>query len=184
MHKNRNTIQQHLVISALGHDQPGLLKELTGAVLDSGCNIEDSRMILLGAEFALMLLVSGSWSAIAKLEAMLPALKQRLALNLLTKRTEPRSSNNKLMPYAVEVISLDQPGCVHELAYFFSSRNISIEEMATRRYPALHTGAPLFSVSIIIHLPADLSIAVLREQFIELCDNLNLDAILEPVRGR
>jgi glycine cleavage system transcriptional repressor len=177
-------MQQHLVISALGHDQPGILKELSGTILDSGCNIEDSRMVLLGAEFTMMLLVSGSWSAIAKLEAMLPALKQRLALNLITKRTERRSSNNKFMPYAVEVISLDQPGIVHELAYFFSSRDISIEEMATRCYPALHTGAPLFSVSIIIHLPTELSIAVLREQFMELCDNLNLDAILEPIRGR
>jgi glycine cleavage system transcriptional repressor len=177
-------MHQHLVISVVGHDQPGLLKELSGAILDSGCSIEDSRMILLGTEFAMLLLVSGSWSAVAKLEAMLPALKQRLALAMLSKRTESRSSNNKLMPYAVEVISLDQPNIVHELAYFFSSHNIPIEEVSTRRYSALHTGAPLFSVSIIIHLPADLSIAVLREQFMELCDNLNLDAILEPIRGR
>lgn len=177
-------MQQHLVISALGRDQPNLLKELSGAILDSGCSIEDSRMALLGTEFTALLLASGSWSAVAKLEAMLPALKQRLALNILTQRTEHRPSNSKLMPYAVEAISLDQPGIVHELAHFFSSRDISIEEMVTRRYPALHTGAPLFSVSLIIHLPADLSIAVLREQFIELCDNLNLDAILEPIRGR
>jgi glycine cleavage system transcriptional repressor len=177
-------MHQHLVISAIGHNQPSLLKELSGAILDSGCNIEDSRMVLLGAEFAMLLLVSGSWSTVAKLEAMLPALKQRLALTMLSKRTQSRSSNNKSMPYAVEVISLDQPNIVHELAYFFSSHNIPLEEMSTRRYLALHTGAPLFSVSIIIHLPADLSIAVLREQFMELCDSLNLDAMLEPIRGR
>src|SRR5699024_4894957 len=102
--------------------------------LDSGCNIEDSRMALLGAEFAMLLLVSGSWSAVAKLEAMLPALEQRLALTMLSKRTQSRSSNNKFMPYAAEVISLDQPSIVHELAYFFSNRNIPIEEMSTRRY--------------------------------------------------
>ncbi len=177
-------MQQHLVISAVGRDRPSLLKELSGAILDSGCNIEDSRMLLLGTEFTILLLASGSWSAVAKLEAMLPALKQRLALSILTQRTEQRPRNDQFMPYAVEAISLDQPGIVHEIAHFFSNRDISIEEMITRRYPALHTGALLFSVSLIIHLPADLSIAVLREQFIELCDNLNLDAILEPIRGR
>ncbi|QBQ53243.1 glycine cleavage system protein R [Nitrosococcus wardiae] len=177
-------MQQHLVISAIGRDRPGLLKELSGTILDSGCHIEDSRMVLLGAEFAILLIASGSWSAVAKLEAMLPALKQRLDLAVLSKRTESRPSNHKLMPYAVEAISLDQPNIVHELAYFFASRNITIEELSTRRYPALHTGAPLFSVSFIIHLPVDLSIAILREQFMELCDNLNLDAILEPIRGR
>lgn len=177
-------MQQHLVISAIGHDQPGLLKELTSAILDSGCSIEDSRMVLLGAEFTIQLLVSGGWSAVAKLEAMLPGLKQRLALTILSKRTEARPSNHTLMPYAVEAISINQPGIIHELAYFFASRNILIEELSTRCYPALHTGAPLFSVSFIIHLPVDLSIAVLREQFMELCDNLNLDAILEPIQGR
>lgn len=177
-------MQQHLVISAIGRDRPGLLKELSGAILDSGCNIEDSRMVLLGMEFTMLLLVSGSWSAVAKLEAMLPALRQRLTLAIFSKRTEPRSSNPKLMPYTVEAISLDQPSIVHELAYFFASRSITIEEINTRRYPALHTGAPLFSISLIIHLPADLSIAVLREQFMELCDSLNLDAILEPIRSR
>ncbi|WP_240761755.1 glycine cleavage system protein R [Nitrosococcus wardiae] len=60
-------MQQHLVISAIGRDRPGLLKELSGTILDGGCHIEDSRMVLLGAEFAILLIASGSWSAVAKL---------------------------------------------------------------------------------------------------------------------
>lgn len=56
--------------------------------------------------------------------------------------------------------------------------------MNVHHYLAPYTGVPLFSVNIIIHLPINLSIVTLREQFMELCDSLNLDAVLEPVRGR
>jgi glycine cleavage system transcriptional repressor len=31
-----------------------------------------------------------------------------------------------------------------------------------------------------LHVPARIQIAALREEFMELCDHMNLDAILEP----
>ncbi|HDO34642.1 MAG TPA: glycine cleavage system protein R, partial [Chromatiales bacterium] len=55
-----------LVVSALGQDRPGIVNELSLAILNCGCNIEDSRMTVLGGEFAVILLVSGNWSTIAK----------------------------------------------------------------------------------------------------------------------
>ena len=43
----------HLVISAIGHDRPGLIDEFSRAILDCGCNIGDSRMAVLGNELAM-----------------------------------------------------------------------------------------------------------------------------------
>ena len=65
-------MKQLLVISALGEDRPGIVDELSELILDAGCNIEDSRATVLGGEFAVMLLVSGRWNAVAKLETGLP----------------------------------------------------------------------------------------------------------------
>lgn len=113
-------MHQCLVISAIGEDHPDLLRDLSRAILDSGCSIEDSRMTLLGAEFAILLLISGHWSTIAKLEAMVPALRQRLALNILSKRTQLYPpTDSKFIPYAIETISLDQPNIIYELVCFF-----------------------------------------------------------------
>ncbi|HDJ86419.1 MAG TPA: glycine cleavage system protein R, partial [Chromatiales bacterium] len=39
-----------LVVSALGQDRPGIVNELSLAILNCGCNIEDSRMTVLGGE--------------------------------------------------------------------------------------------------------------------------------------
>jgi len=34
-----------------------------------------------------------------------------------------------------------------------------------------------------VHIPSRIHLAALREEFMELCDHLNLDAILEPFKA-
>ena len=41
----------------------------------------------------------------------------------------------------------------------------------------------MFSVQMFINIPAGIHIAGLREEFMEFCDQLNLDAIMEPVKN-
>ena len=61
-------MSNQLVIAAIGEDRPGLVDSLAGWILDSGCNIADSRMTVLGGEFAVLLLIEGQWNSLAKLE--------------------------------------------------------------------------------------------------------------------
>jgi glycine cleavage system transcriptional repressor len=175
--------QNFLVISALGLDRPGLVNELSRSVLEAGCSIADSRMTVLGGEFAIILLVTGNWNAVAKLEDQLPALAERMEMTITSRRTALREVRRDLMPYAVDVVALDNPGIVHSLASFFSSRNINIQDLTTTSYSAAHTGTPMFSVHMSVDIPARLHIATLRDEFMDFCDQLNLDAIIEPVKG-
>jgi glycine cleavage system transcriptional repressor len=176
-------MSNHLVITAIGDDRPGIVNDLTGHILESGCNISDSRMTILGGEFALILMLSGNWSAIAKIENTLPKLADKLGLTLSLKRTEPRLSRGNLLSYHVDALAIDQPGLVHQVADFFTSRNINIESLNTDSYNAAHTGTPMFSISLTVNIPADQSIAQIREQYLDFCDSLNMDGIMEPVRG-
>ena len=80
----------HLVISAIGHNRPGLIDEFSRAILDCGCNIGDSRMAVLGSELAMMMALSGHWNAIAKLENLLPKLEESLGVKIISKRSEAR----------------------------------------------------------------------------------------------
>lgn len=175
-------MSKYLVITALGSDRPGIVNELARYINEHECNIEDSRMSVMGGEFAVMLLVSGNWNTIAKLKDQLPNLEDKLGMTIVAKSTDTRHTSKKILPYAVEVISIDHPGIVNNLANFFSTRNINIEEMSTSSYAAAHTGTPMFSVHIEVGIPADMSISNLRETFMDFCDNLNLDAVLEPVK--
>lgn len=173
--------KKHLVISALGKDRPGIVKDLSQAIMENQGNIEDSRMAVLGGEFALILLVSGSWSAIAKLESLLPSVAKKLDLVAVAKPTDGRSARPSMIPYAVNVIAMDHPGIVRDVAEFFSERDINVEEMNTWTYPAAHTGTPMFSLTATLSIPASIQIARLRDEFMQFCDHLNLDATLEPV---
>jgi glycine cleavage system transcriptional repressor len=40
----------------------------------------------------------------------------------------------------------------------------------------------MFSVQMSINIPANVHISGLREEFMEFCDQLNVDAIMEPVK--
>lgn len=181
--KQHEHMSKHLVITAVGDDRPGIVNDLTRHILDSGCNISDSRMTILGGEFALMLLLSGNWNSIAKIEETLPRVADKLGLTLSLKRTEPRARRGNLLSYHVDALAIDQPGLVHRVADFFSSRGINIETLNTDSYNAAHTGTPMFAISMTVNIPADQSIAQIREQYLDFCDNLNMDGMMEPVRG-
>jgi len=176
-------MDNYLVISAVGEDQPGIVNALAEKVLESGCNIIDSRMTVLGGEFAILMMVAGSWNTVAKLESALPALEKQLKLTIIAKQTALRDKSAQKIPYMIEVVSMDHPGIVNNIAEFFSSRNINIEDLSTGSYSAAHTGTVMFTMHMVISIPADAHLGNLREQFTEFCDNLNLDAIMEPVKN-
>ena len=171
---------EQLVITALGDDRPGIVDELSQALFKHELNIEDSRMSVLGGEFAILLLVSGSEQSIDDFVAETPALEDTLNMKLLVKLTSSTPAEQAVIPYTVEVVSIDHPGIVHELARFFSGKHINIVDLNTERYAAAHTATPMFAVNMTISIPADLSIKSLRDEFINMCDELNLDASMTP----
>ena len=61
-------------------------------------------------------------------------------------------------------------------------RNINIEDLFTTTYSAPHTGALMFSLHMTIGIPSDMAIAALRGDFMDFCDDRNLDAMLAPVK--
>lgn len=176
-------MKQFLAVSVLGKERPDLLREITRAILDSGCLVQDSRMVLLGEEFALQLLAAGKWDAVARLESTLTRLGNNPGLDIIAHRSAERTPSDDRIPYAIDAISADQAGIVHHLAEFFSNRKIEISELNTRAYPAPQTGAPLFAIQMVVAIPTDMAIAGLREEFMDLCDRINLDAILEPMKN-
>jgi len=172
----------YLVITAQGKDRPGIVNALSKAALDSGCNITNSRMAVLGGEFALILLVNGNTEAIAAMRQRLPALEDELQLSITAISTTPRAVEQRWMPYRVEVVAMDHPGIVHPITDFFSKQKINIEELETETYAAPHTGATMFSLLMTVAVPDSAPIGQLRETFIDFCDELNLDASFESAR--
>lgn len=170
-----------LVISALGEDRPGIVDKLSNIIFDHALNIEDSRMTVLGGEFAILLLVSGEQKSLDALLERLAEIEQNLQMSLLVKTTTESLKQDNAIPYSVDVAALDHPGIVRNIANFFSNRDINIVNLETERYSAPHTGTPMFALHMTIGIPAGINIPQLRDAFMELCDELNLDAELSSL---
>ena len=172
-------MSDYLVISAIGNDRPGIVNNVSQIIVERKGNITSSRMMAMGGEFSLMLMVEGDSDIIEKIQSALPGMESSLGLTIVSKNTSDNTLTAERVPCNINVVSMDHPGIVQQVADFFSSRDVNIEEMNTDTYPAAHTGTQMFALNMAISLPAELKIAPLREEFIDFCDAMNLDASME-----
>jgi glycine cleavage system transcriptional repressor len=176
------TNENFLLISAFAAHAKSPLVAITKRIADCGCSLAESRVAALGQDVSVVVLAQGPWDAIAKLESALARLERDDQLRIVHYRTGPKAPQSNLLPYVVEVVAADKPGILYQLAEFFVRHDISIEQLQSTRYRAMQTGADMFSAQITVGIPANTHIAALRDDFLEFCDGLNLDAIMDPMK--
>lgn len=176
------TNENYLLINAYTTHPQSPLLAVTRRVTDSGCNMADARLSTVGLDVSVIVLAIGSWDAVAKLEAMLTRLEREEGFKLTWHRTTAKPIQSNLLPYMVEVVAADKPGVLFQLADFFDKQGITVESLHSTRYQAMQTGAEMFTAQITIGIPANTHIATLRDDFMEFCDHLNLDAIMDPMK--
>jgi glycine cleavage system regulatory protein len=57
-------VMNHAILTAIGTDRPGIVDEVSQFIFDRGGNIEDSRMVNLRGQFAIMVLVGGGGAGV------------------------------------------------------------------------------------------------------------------------
>lgn len=173
---------QHLLtISAIAPNRPSIAHEITDLIATCGCNIQQSKMKAMGNTFSLILLASGEWNAIAKLEHSLPTKAQAWGMMTMLQRSEYQAPRPNKLPYKVKIVALDKPGITKEVTAFFAKQDINIRELSCDTFAALHTNAPITELKLTVGVSTDMPISSLREQFNAFCKRLNLDASLEPI---
>src|SRR3954465_9249502 len=109
----------HAILTAIGADRPGLVDEVSQFIFDRGGNIEDSRMVNLRGQFAMMVLVGGSEEALRKVELELDALahSSRLRAEVQPAEAERTPATRDAIPYRLTATAIDQQGLVHRIAH-------------------------------------------------------------------
>jgi glycine cleavage system transcriptional repressor len=169
------------IITAIGSDRVGIVDDLTTSILDKNCNVEESRMAVLGGEFAVMLLLSGDQTDIEALIKESKGIAEKLDLHISMKPTVEPKTHPRMRPYMIESVSLDTPGIVHAVTALLRRNGINIENMETDTTAAPWTGAPMFVMRGRISIPQGVSLAALREEMETLESDQNLDVKLIPV---
>jgi glycine cleavage system transcriptional repressor len=171
-----------LAITALGNHQIKFIGELLPAVRDCKCTILEIRCSRLAQSTAAYLLISGNWNQIAKFETTLDIIQRRLDIKIQTLRPEQKDKPKESIPYSLETISLDHDNITEAITSFLFDREIDIEEITGSCYQAPYIQTSVFSTKFVILIPPDVHLLSLREEFMDFCDHLNVDAILEPIK--
>ncbi len=179
-HYNR-IMTDFAVITAVGGDRVGIVDEVTNAFVDQRCNIEESRMAVLGGEFAMILLVSGAAEDIAELRRRIERTSSELGLSMTIKPTKPTPTPSNARPYLLESISLDEPGIVHAVTSILRKYGVNIEDLETETTSAPWTGAAMFVMKSRISIPASVSVGRLKDEIEELAGRRDLDIKMEPI---
>ena len=173
--------QRYVVISALGADRVGLADDIAAWVESAGGNVEESKMAVLGGDFAVVMLVGGGADAARSLLGQAPARAAELGIRLEARETGPPRAAVNGRPYLVQSVSLDSPGIVHAVTGEIRALGIGIEDLETGTTSAPWTGAPMFHMKARVILPPDLPAAELREQLDRVAHERDLDITLEPL---
>jgi glycine cleavage system transcriptional repressor len=173
-----------LAITVLGNTQTQFIAEILPAIRDCNCNILEIRSSHFGQSAAAYLLIQGNWNQIAKFENTLDNIQKRLEIKIHSLRPDQKDKNKdkQYVPYSLETISLDKDSVIESITSFLFDRNIDIEEITGSSYQAPYIQTSVFSTKIIILIPPQVQLLSLREEFLDFCDQLNIDAILEPIK--
>ncbi len=175
------------ILSAIGRDRPGLVADLAQLIYDCDANLEDSRMTILGTEFAVMLLCSSTAPAAGdRLTAGAKRLERDEGLTILLREVSAGRRPAVPAPGAVlhrlTAAGEDRAGIVAGVCRVLAQHGINITDLSTRSLPG-PGGSPHYEMTMSIEVPERLEVGDLRRELGDVADRLVVDVALEPPRA-
>jgi glycine cleavage system transcriptional repressor len=172
------------ILSAIGRDRPGLVSELAQLVLDCEANLEDSRMTILGTDFAVILLCASRASDAAdRLALGSKRLERDHGLTILIRELPGERRPAVPAPgtrlYRVEAAGEDRAGIVAGICGVLAQHGVNIVELDSQSRPG-PGGSPHYQMTIRAEVPEGLDARRLREALEREAERLVLDVALMP----
>lgn len=157
-------MRNHLLVTAVGEDRPGIVAHLTEVFVKNGANLEESRMAVLGGEFAVIVLVSVESDKSADLTTSLHGLEAE-GISVTIKNTQPLNRERFAghNSCSISITGADHEGIVHRISTYLRDRAINIQSVETGVTNAPETGTPLFSMKATVQVPSSISLADLQK---------------------
>jgi glycine cleavage system transcriptional repressor len=180
-------MKRWFILSAIGTDRPGLVAELAQLIYDCDANLEDSRMTILGTDFAVILLCSSTGrDAADRIAVGAKRLERDHGLTILLRSLEADSRPAVPAPgmhlYRVEAMGEDRAGIVASLCRVLADHGVNIAELATRSRPG-PGGSPHYELTVLAEVPDSTEVRRLRDALEDEGDRLVIDVALLPVGG-
>jgi glycine cleavage system transcriptional repressor len=169
-------MRKQMVLTAVGRDRPGIVEEFTKLILHYDGNIEASRMVRLGGDFAMLVFVSSPEDRVFELRKAVDDLHYT-KFDVLTRLSEADEDVDDLQESrcTITVLGADHMGIINQVAQYLSEQGINLESMHTEVSAAPMSGTPLFTMSADVVVPPRLAVADLREAMEFIGDEMGVD---------
>src|SRR5262249_26276764 len=84
--------KDHLILTATGPDQVGLVEQISAFISRRGCNIEDSKMAVFCGEFAVIVLISGDKVSLSRVAFDYREIEKETGLTVAVKKPSVRKT--------------------------------------------------------------------------------------------
>jgi glycine cleavage system transcriptional repressor len=171
----------YALLTASGGDRPGIVSAITGVLLESDCNIEDSQMARLGPDFACMLMIRMPPGMIGeqlaqRLEKVCSDLGLRLHLHDL--RPEEVIEVGQEQPkHLIHVYGADRKGIVHRISRHLADHSVNITNLHTE---VIHHQTPLYVMMIEVEIPSFVDAGRLEHELQDLGHQIEVVVSMKP----
>jgi len=154
-----------LAVTVIGNDRPGIVSEVTRALFDVGCNLEDITSTILRGHFS-MTIITKCPSGVDRsgVEQRLSPAAEELGLVLEVRPVEETDSHVAPPTHMVSVYGADKPGIVFRVADALARLGVNITDLNSRLIG--EDAEPVYALQIEVHAP----------------EGTNLDRVLPPLR--
>jgi glycine cleavage system transcriptional repressor len=160
--------KQHLILTAMGPDQVGLVERLSAFISHRGCNIEDSKMAVFCGEFAVIVLISGDPVELDRVAGEYSEIEREVGLSITVKKPFVKKAAESVVSYKLTASCMDHPGIVYHISGMLRGLGVNIEAMETKTYSAPVSGTPLFRLEANLAVPVRMKIDDVRERLAQL----------------
>jgi glycine cleavage system transcriptional repressor len=166
---------QIIAVTVVGHDRPGIVADVTGALADLHGNLEDSTMTLLRGHFAMVLLVHTGASAAAVEAALHPLCAGGSLVINARVLSDPALGEVRGPFYALRVHGADRPGIVATITGVVARHGANIVDLCTRLVDGFYV------LMAELQLPEGMSVVGLEAELKGAASELGVEVHLSPI---
>ena len=170
------------IMGALSKDRPGVVADITRVLYDNGCNLEDSSMVNIKDEFAILLLFSGKEEGVEdRLTKECHILEADKGITAYIRAVDGEDKAH-MEPYSRKTITvegIDQTGIVYKVSSFLAENHINIEHLSSQRRLSPESGTALYFMNIKVQIPEGTSSESLAEGLSRVGEELHLEITVQ-----
>ena len=166
-------------LTAIGHDRPGIVADLAELIYECDCNLEDSRMTVLGSEFAVLLLCSGQDDDVGRrLSTASRRLEWEKRLTVFVRPVDGPPPPGRAVQRECRITGVDRAGIVARVARTLTEHGANVLDLASELRHEPESGTPMYAMRILLSLPPEADLTALRAALERGAVELSVDLVI------